>query len=459
MPTSSPSGTSRSLGERLGLGRPELRAWALYDCANSAAVTSIITAIFPVYFGSVAAVGLAPTVATKYYAVATTVGLAAVAVLAPLLGTLADVRPWKKRLLALFAGVGIAATAALALVGPGDWVLAAALLVFVTIGLNGSFVFYDALLPHVAREGELDRVSSVGYAVGYLGGGLLLAAQLAVILRPELVGLPHGAGASAAARTLPARIAFLSVALWWALFSIPLLRRVREPAVGERQRGPALALAFHRLGATLRNLRRHRQALLMLVAFLVYNDGIGTIIRMATLYGTELGLPAGALIGAILLVQLIGIPAALLFGALAGRVGAKRAILGGLLVYTGVAILGYFTRTIAHFFALAVLVGLVQGGTQALSRSVFASLVPRRLSGEFFGFFAVSEKVAGILGPALFALAIALTGSSRVAVLSVIAFFVVGAALLLAVDVEEGRRGAEAADAAADQGEAAASLQ
>jgi UMF1 family MFS transporter len=187
----------------------------------------------------------------------------------------------------------------------------------------------------------------------------------------------------------------------------------------------------------------------MLLAFLVYNDGIGTIIRMATIYGTELGLPAGALIGAILLVQFIGIPAAIAFGAIAGRVGAKPAILAGLLVYTGVAILAYFTRTVAHFFALAVLVGLVQGGTQALSRSLFASLIPRRLSGEFFGFFAVSEKVAGILGPGLFALAIAVTGSSRSAVLSVIAFFAVGAALLWRVDVAEGRRAAEAADAAA----------
>jgi UMF1 family MFS transporter len=458
MPHSPPRREPRPLAERIGLGRPELRAWALYDCANSAAVTSIITAIFPVYFGSVAAAGLAPAKATEYYATATTIGLGMVAALSPLLGTLADVRPWKKPLLALFAGIGIAATAALALVGHGDWILAAALLVAITVGLNGSFVFYDALLPHVAREDELDRVSSAGYAVGYLGGGLLLAAQLAVILRPDLIGLPHGPGASAAAKTLPARLSFLSVALWWALFSIPLLRRVREPAVAEAPRRPPLALAVERLAGTFRNLRRHRQALLVLVAFLVYNDGIGTIIRMATLYGTELGLPAAALIGAILLVQFIGIPAAFLFGTLADRIGTKRAILIGLAVYTGVAILGYFTRTAVHFFALAVLVGLVQGGTQALSRSLFASLVPRRLSGEFFGFFAVSEKVAGILGPAIFALAIAVTGSSRAAVLSVIAFFAVGAVLLLAVDVEEGRRAVERADAAAaaGQGEAAA---
>jgi MFS transporter, UMF1 family len=445
--TPGPTPTSRpSWAARLGLGRPELRAWALYDCANSAAVTSIVTAIFPIYFGSVAAVGLEPAVATRTYAVATTVGLAAVALLAPVLGTLADLRPWKKPLLALFAGLGIAATAALYWVGPGDWPLATALLVLLNVGLNGSFVFYDALLPHVAREGELDRASAAGYAVGYLGGGLLLAAQLAVILNPALVGLARGPEADG---TLPTRLAFLSTALWWAIFTIPLLRRVREPAVpATRGEGPAVALAFARLGRTFRTLRAYPQALLMLVAFLVYNDGIGTIIRMATIYGTELGLPRGALIGAILLVQLVGIPCALLFGAVAGRIGAKPAISAGLVVYVGVAVLGYFTRTAAHFFALAALVGIVQGGTQALSRSLFASLVPRHLSGEFFGFFAVVEKAAGILGPALFAAAITLTGSSRSAIVSVIVFFAAGAALLARVDVEAGRRAAAEADLA-----------
>jgi UMF1 family MFS transporter len=187
----------------------------------------------------------------------------------------------------------------------------------------------------------------------------------------------------------------------------------------------------------------------MLLAFLVYNDGIGTIIRMAAIYGTELGLPRGAVIGSILLVQFVGVPCAFAFGGLAARFGAKRMILAGLAVYAAVAVLGYFTRSARDFLVLALLVGLVQGGTQALSRSLFASMVPRHLSGEFFAFFAVSEKVAGILGPALFAAAIALTGSSRAAILSVIGFFVVGGALLAAVDVEAGQRSARAAEEAA----------
>jgi MFS transporter, UMF1 family len=428
--------------ERLGLGRPELRAWALYDCANSAAVTSIVTAIFPIYFQKVAGAGVAPALTTQRYTFATTLALAVVAALAPVLGTVADVRPWKKRLLALFAGIGIVGTAALFAVGPGEWLLGAALLVVVNVGLNGSFVFYDALLPHVAREGEIDRTSTAGYAVGYVGGGILLAAQLAVIAKPGLVGL---AGADP---TLPSRLAFLSVAVWWAVFTIPLLRRVRELAPEPAPPGVGVVpLTFARLARTLSSLLTYRHAFRMLLAFLVYNDGIGTIIRMAALYGTELGLPSSALIGAILLVQFIGIPAAFAFGALAGRIGARAAILLGLAVYTGVAVLGYFTTTVTHFFALAVLVGLVQGGTQALSRSLFASLVPRRLSGEFFGFFAVFEKVSGFVGPAIFGLAVALTGSSRLAVLSVVAFFAAGAALLSTVDVEEGRRVAEAANA------------
>ncbi|ABS25924.1 MFS transporter [Anaeromyxobacter sp. Fw109-5] len=445
MSGSRPPRPRRTLLERLGLDRPELRAWVLYDVANSAAVTSVLTAILPIYFARVAGAELPPAVATQRFALATTAGLAVVAVLAPVLGTLADVRPVKKRMLAAFALAGAAATAALAAVGPGDWVLATALLVLLNVGLNGSLVFYDALLPHVAREDELNRVSSAGYAAGYLGGGLLLAAQLAWIARPELLGLPRGG-------TLPARLAFVSVAIWWLAFTLPLLLGVREPAVrapaGAGREGTREGTRA-RLARTFRQLRRHPDAALLLAAFLVYNDGIGTIIRMAAIYGSELGLPRGALIGAILLVQLVGVPCAYLFAAVAGRLGPKRAILVGLAVYTGIAVLGYFTRTAAHFFALAILVGLVQGGTQALSRSLFASMVPRHLSGEFFGFFAISEKFAGIFGPAVFAAAIALTGSSRGAVLSVIGFFVAGAALLLRVDVEQGRRVARAAEARA----------
>jgi UMF1 family MFS transporter len=434
--------------ERLGLHRPELRAWALYDWANSVMVTTVVTAVFPIYFARVAAAGLEPPVATRRYAVASTLALVGAAALAPFLGTLADVRPWKKRFLVGFLALGAGATALLVTVGRGDWLLAASLFVAGNVGLNGSFVFYDALLPHVARADELDRVSTAGYALGYLGGGLLLALHLAVLQRPGWFGLPAGPGLTPSQETLPARLIFLSVAVWWLLFSLPLLRRVPEPAVPPRPPGGpgAVRLALERLAATFRALRVHRQALLMMAAFLVYNDGIGTIIRMATIYGTEIGIGQGSLIAAILMVQFIGIPCAFAFGALAGRIGPKRAILVGLLAYAAASVLGYFMRTATHFYLLAVLVGLVQGGTQALSRSLFASLVPRHQSGEFFGFFSVVEKVAGIFGPLVFAAASSAGGSSRVAILSVIAFFAAGAVLLSLVDVESGQRVARQAE-------------
>jgi UMF1 family MFS transporter len=335
----------------------------------------------------------------------------------------------------------------------GDLLLASILFVLAMIGATGSFVFYEALLPHIASPAEVDRVSTAGYAMGYIGGGVLLAVNLAWIQKPGWFGLPHGPGLAEAAATLPVRLAFVSIAAWWALFSIPLFRRVPEPPrrleFDERRGENPVVVAFTRLGETFRELRGFRQAFVFLVAFLIYNDGIQTIIKMATAYGTELGIGQGALITAILMVQFVGIPFSFLFGSLAGRIGAKRAVFLGLLVYTAISVLGYFMRTATHFFVLAGLVGIVQGGTQALSRSLFASMTPPHKSGEFFGFFSVFEKFAGIFGPLFFAAAIAFTGSSRAAILSVIAFFVVGGALLATVNVLEGEQAARDAEAEA----------
>jgi UMF1 family MFS transporter len=439
----STEGLLARLLQLLGLGRPELRAWAMYDWANSAMVTTIITAVFPIYFSDVAAANLQPADRTEYFATASTIGMVIIAVLAPILGAVADSRPIKKRLLGAFMGVGIAAVGGMYFIGRGDWVLAALLFIVANIGANGSFVFYDSLLPHIAREGEMDRVSSAGYALGYLGGGILLVLNLAWIQKPEWFGLPSG--------TLPARLAFVSVAVWWLVFSIPMFLRVPEPGLGaiapaRGGRGPVVA-AFVRLAETFRELRKFKQGFLMLLAFLIYNDGIGTIIRMATIYGREIGIGQGAMIGSLVLVQFVGIPFAFLFGHVAGKVGPKRSILFALVVYTGISILGRFMTNAYHFFLLSILVGMVQGGSQALSRSLFASLIPRDRSGEFFGFFAVVEKFAGIFGPLVFAASIRLAGSSRFAILSVIGFFVAGGALLALVDVEAGRREARAVEA------------
>jgi len=436
--------------DKLGLHRRELRAWAGYDWAISAVQVGIMTAIFPIYYVKVAGAGLPEGRATQHLATINSIALAIIAALSPVLGAVADYSAAKKRLLAAFLVLGATAIAAMFFVHRGDLGLASLLFVLAMVGATGSFVFYESLLPHIAGRAEMDRVSTAGYAIGYIGGGVLLALNLAWIQRPAWFGLPSGDDLGESAATLPVRLAFVSIAVWWVAFSLPLFRRVPEPPrrlePDERRGENPVRAAFTRLGETFRELRRFRQALLMLVAFLIYNDGIQTIIKMATAYGTEIGIGQGALIAAILMVQFVGVPCSFLFGTLAGRIGAKRGVLLGLAVYTGISVLGYFMRTAAHFFMLAALVGLVQGGTQALSRSLFATMVPPHKSGEFFGFFSVFEKFAGIFGPLFFALAIALTGSSRAAILTVIAFFAAGALVLTRVDVAEGERAARKAE-------------
>ena len=429
--------------ERLGLGRKDLRAWAMYDWANSAIQTTIIAAVFPIYYQRVAADGLEAAVATSRFAWATTIAILIVAIVAPLLGAIADYAAMKKRLLAVFMAIGAGATLAMYFIHRGDWQLALVLFVVTNVGVAGSIVFYESLLPHLVPQEQLDRVSSAGYAIGYLGGGVLLAINLLMVQRPSLFGIADAESAT--------RLALASAGVWWLLFSIPLFRHVPEPVrtvePDERPGANALATGARRLLETFHALRRYRQAFLLLLAFLIYNDGIQTIIRMATIYGTEIGIDQAALITALLMTQFIGVPCAFVFGMIAGRVGAKPAIFFGLAVYACITVLGYFMTTATHFFLLAGLVGLVQGGTQALSRSLFASMIPRHKSSEFFAFFGVFERYAGILGPAIFAWVVERSGTSRNAILSVVAFFVVGAVLLTFVDVAAGRRAARAAEA------------
>ena len=434
--------TGGRLLDRLGLGRPELRAWALYDWANSAFMTTIIAAVFPVYFNKVAAADLPAGDKLTLYSGATTVALLIIAVLSPFLGALADYSGTKKKMLGFFLALGVLATSGLVFVERGDWMLAIGLFILGNIGISGSFVFYDSLLPHVAGPEEMDRVSTAGYALGYLGGGLLLALNVAWILNPGFFGL--------SGPDMAARLSFLSVGLWWLGFSIPLFLKVAEPPrrieADERPEEWAVRVAFQRLRETFLELRLYKNAFLMLLAFLIYNDGINTIIRMAAVYGESIGLAANSLIVAILLVQFVGIPFSFAFGRLAARLGGKQAIFLALLVYVVITVLAYRMRTMFHFYLLAVLVAMVQGGSQALSRSLFAGMIPKHKSSEFFGFFGVTEKFAGIFGPALFAVFTAATRSGRSAILSLIVFFLVGAGLLFFVNVPEGQRAAREAE-------------
>jgi len=350
-----------------------------------------------------------------------------------------DRKPLKKRMLAVFVGIWATATAAMFFITRGDWMLALTLFVIVNVGVAGSIVFYESLLPHIASEEELNRVSTAGYAMGYLGGGVLLALNIAMMSHPGWFMLPS--------REIAVRASLASVAVWWVAFSIPLFRQVPEPrAHVDAGAAGGLGAAARQLLQTLRELRRYRQAFTLLLAFLIYNDGIQTIIRMATTYGTEIGIDENAMIAALLLTQFVGVPFGFAFGMLADRIGAKPAVFLGLTVYAVITVLGYFMRTSTHFFALAMLVGMVQGGTQALSRSLFASMIPRHQSSEFFSFFGVFERYAGILGPAVFAYVVEHSGTSRNAILSVILFFILGAGILLFVDVDAGRTAARAAE-------------
>ena len=640
--------------------RKRIRAWTMYDWANSAFVTTVAAAVLPVYYSQVAASTLpSPAVATAYWSTGVSISLIIVAVIAPVLGTVSDVMRGKKKFLSIFAGLGIVTTGLLVLVKSGNWLLASLLFIFGRIGFAGANVFYDALLPHVARVEDQDKVSSRGYAMGYLGGGLLLAVNVVMIqLLPGTWG---------------PRLSFLSVALWWALFSIPLLKNIPEPhtLTARLEKGQnVLSVSFKRIGETFRDIRQYKELFKLLLAALIYLDGIGTIIGVAAIYGAELGFGTMELILALLLVQFVGIPFSLIFGRLPGkdtrhrhivmafivfnivllpvfgiggkrmlpesvsgaplpayassdhavgegaysvaheafsysgswteqivaaetirskedriyrmtheqgarldfsfngqkltitygvgpdygiwevdidgrplededgqpvkvdaynarlryessitirapaagehrlslvnqgeknerssgnmlsiaevkvlpplrqsnlgliigmifaleviclllalllgkalfsrladRMDTKRSLLLALFVYSVIALWGFFLDSVVEFWCLAWLVACVQGGSQALTRSLFSTLVPAPKSGEFFGLFGIMEKAATFIGPLLFAAAGAIFGSSRPAVLSLIVFFIVGMILLLRVDVETGRQIARA---------------
>jgi MFS transporter, UMF1 family len=644
--------------------RSRIWAWTMYDWANSAFATTILAAVLPIYFSQVAGATLPSAArATSLWSAGLSLSLLIAAVISPILGTVSDVMRGKKLFLAIFAGIGIIGTALLVFVGTGDWILASVVAVIGRVGFSGANVFYDALLPHVARQEDRDSVSAKGYAMGYLGGGLLLAIN--VLMIQFIPG------------TWGARLSFLSVAIWWAVFSIPLFRRVPEPPSATAKLAPGenvFGVSFRRLRDTLRDISQYRELFKYVLAFLIYADGIGTIIGVAAIYGAELGFGSLELILALLLVQFVGIPFSLIFGrlpsrnhkrqpvflafvlfnmfalpvsgiagarllpaeatgiqpeaftrtatavgegiylapdrdivytgtwealavsaeALGTRTGAdyfvsrnageryslrfygqqvtvvysvgpdhgiwavelngqpfldemgnpvlldaynpfprygisetfkadnpgehtisivntgernpastdtlmslasleilpavrqsnllavigllaglqavgfalawilgpallskvadkidtKRAILLALAIYTVIAIWGFILNSVIEFWFLAFMVAIVQGGSQALSRSLFSMMAPASKSGEFFGLFGVMEKFSAILGPAIFALAVVFFDSSRPAVLSIILFFIVGGFLLTRVNVEEGRRVAQAEDAA-----------
>jgi UMF1 family MFS transporter len=419
--------------------RSAQRAWCLYDWANSVFATSVVSAILPVYFARMAAKSMPAHDATAIWGYASAAALAVTAVLSPIVGAIADQSRRRKPILLACVLLGCAGTLGLALTAPGSWagLIAAFAVAFIAFATGN--VLYDSLLPAVASPEEMHRVSARGFAWGYLGGGVLLAVHLAMISMPQRFGLANAAIAT--------RVAFASVAGWWFAFSLPLFRGVPEPEA-ERTGVPLRALpaaVFRQLGGTLAGLRAQPDLLRFLVAFWLYSDGIGTIIKMATIYGVEVGLKDQDLMGALLMVQLLAAPASIAFGRLAAPLGPRGTVLLGIAGYAGISVFAYFLERPWQFWALAALVALFQGGTQAISRSMFASLVPRARTGEMFGFYSVSEKLAGVVGPILFAVVTQATHGGRLATLTLLPLFIGGAWLLSTVDLERGRKAAAAA--------------
>ncbi|MCC3377507.1 MFS transporter [Cohnella sp. REN36] len=416
--------------------KKSVRAWILYDWANSAFATTIMAAVMPIYYAGVAASGLPEGRGTSYWGFTQTTAALLIALISPLLGAMADHGGDKKKYLRLFSLLGAAACFGMAFIGEGDWLLASVLVVVGMIGFGAGNTFYDALLNDVASPAMRERVSAQGYAMGYLGGGALLAVNLGMILGYSYLGFADSAGAS--------QVSFAMVGVWWIVFSIPLFRRVREP---RRENGGSYAdrlrAGVRRLGETMRGIRRYPELYKFMIAYWFFFDGINTIIVMATSYGTDIGLEQNHLIAALLLTQIIGFPAAWAFGRMADRFGSKRMLYGALWVYVLIVALGYFMTSALHFYALAVLVGLVQGGAQSTSRAIYSRLIPPGRTAEYNGFLSFTSRFFSFGGPLAFGLVGVITGSSRAALLAIAAFFFIGIALLALVNLEKGWREAE----------------
>jgi UMF1 family MFS transporter len=400
-------------------------AWALYDWANSAFATTVMAGFFPVFFKQYWNAGVAATEST--YRLGLTSGLASllIAVLAPALGAIADRGGTRVKLLMAFTVLGSVATLALAFVGQGQWVAAAALFLVASLGFWGSIVFNDSLLLHVAEPAEYDLVSGFGYALGYLGGGLLFAVNVFMTLSPGSFGL---ADASEAVRW-----SFVSVGAWWLVFALPCALYVRETRDGRARLPAAQAIrqGFLELRGTLHEIRRYRPLLWFLAAYILYIDGVNTVIKMAVDYGLSLGFDQSHLVKALLLTQFVAFPAALAFGWLGARIGAVPGIFIALAVYVAATCYAYFLRDARDFYVLAFAVGLVQGGIQSLSRSYYGRLVPSGKSSEFFGFYNMMGKASAIVGPALVGVTAAVTNDPRLSILSILLLFLAGGALLV----------------------------
>lgn len=408
--------------------KKKILSWALYDWANSACATTIMAAFVPAFLTDYWSIGVESTLTTARLGITNSATSMLVALMTPALGALADQRGYKKIFCFIFMLLGALAAFALAFVDQGSWLLALLIFGVCMIGFNGSLVFYDSLLPSISNRKNSDHVSSLGYSLGYLGGGVLFLLNIFMCLKPEffhLSGPVQGVKAS-----------FISVAIWWLLFSIPLFTNIPEPEI--EKTGLSLFRSMHKsvmgLSKTFRNISRDRNLLTFLIAFWLYIDGVYTVMTMAVDYGKAVNINNTDMMIALLLVQFLGFPFALLFSKFADRWGCKTPILISISIYAVAVIMATWMSQSWHFYALAIVIGMVQGGVQALSRSLFSRMIPYKNAGEYFGLFNLVGKFAAILGPLLVALSAYLSGNSRFGMLGLLILFAIGGGLLLKVN-------------------------
>ncbi len=411
-------------------------SWALYDWANSAFATTVMAGFFPIFFKQYWSAGTNVTTSTFQLGMINSTASIIVALLSPLLGAIADKGSARKKFLLFFATLGVVMTGSLHFVAKGDWGIAVACYILANLGFAGGNIFYDSLILSVAGEKKIDFVSALGFSLGYLGGGILFGLNVAMTLSPETFGLPDASAA--------VRFSFLTVAVWWALFSIPIFFFVDELKSDDYFSGwKAVAAGLQQLTRTFREIRKLRVVFLFLSAYWLYIDGVHTIIRMAVDYGMSLGFDSKKLIIALLITQFVGFPAAIIFGEIGEKVGAKTGIYIGIGAYVAITIWGYYIQEEWEFFALAIAVGLVQGGVQSLSRSFYIRLIPDNKVSEFFGFYNMLGKFATVIGPFLMGFVSIATGNPRYSILSILLLFISGAIILSFVDKEAGHQMAE----------------
>jgi UMF1 family MFS transporter len=403
-------------------------SWALYDWGNSAFATTVMAGFFPVFFNGFWSVGADGSLTTARLSFANGIASLVVALLAPIIGAIADRGGSRKKFLFVFAALGIVMSGGLYFVQQGNWAVAVLLYVCATVGFAGSNVFYDSMIVDVAKPDEFDMVSAYGYALGYLGGGILFAVNVLMTLQPAWFGLADA--------TQAVQVSFLTVAIWWLVASVPLLLWVEEaPTVDQKPALGAVRAGFQQLMDTARAIGELKPVLIFLCAYWLYIDGVYTIIKLAVDYGIRLGFESSQLVLALLLVQFVAFPSALFFGWAAKYVGVKRGILIALSVYMLTTIWASRIVEVWEFFGLAIVIGLVQGGVQSLSRSLYARIIPADKTGEFFGFYNMLGKFASVLGPVFVGVVALLSHNPRLSILAILPLFLIGAAVLTRVKV------------------------